>query len=124
MSGISRSQRQRSWNVRIYIKDSQFAGVYQCNDLLSIAEIAYELNLCFIFDTHEGWQQALLPRGTASHDIVILDPQDRLPFPTPDTVRDYDFVFHSSALFTHRDLHPYSLAGIQVLFSRIGLYRS
>ncbi|KUI74466.1 hypothetical protein VM1G_10187 [Cytospora mali] len=108
MSGISRPQRQRSWNVRIYIKDSQFAGVYQRNDQLSIADIAYELDLCFIFDTHEGWQQALLPRGTASHSIIILDRQDRLPFPTPDTVRDYDFIFHSSSLCAHGDLHSLS----------------
>lgn len=107
MSGVTKEQRIQSWTVQIWVGRKRVAGVYQRDNLLSVADIAHELELCLVFDKPgTPWQPALL--DTASKRLIVLDYQDNLPFPTPDDLRDYTYVFHSPEC--SRDLH--SLEGI------------
>ncbi|KUI66840.1 hypothetical protein VM1G_02416 [Cytospora mali] len=102
MSGITKEQRIQSWNVQILVGRKRIAGVYQRDNLLSVADIAQELELCLIFDKPGApWQPALL--DDESKHLIILDHQNNLPFPTPDGLRDYTYVFHSPQC--SRDLH-------------------
>ncbi|KUI70864.1 hypothetical protein VM1G_06474 [Cytospora mali] len=105
----TREQRSTSWNVEIFVGSKPIAGVYQSGDLLRVADMAYELELCLIFDKPDAaapLQSALLQRGTTNHSLIILDHQDERPFPTPTPLGEstyYDYVFHSSQCA--RDLH-------------------
>lgn len=124
MAGITKEQRYQSWNVQIFVDSKLVAGLYQRDNLLRVADIAHEVELCLIFDKPADdtpWQPALLPMNTTS-SLIILNHQDELPFPTPmaDDIKNYTYVFHSSHC-TRGDLH--SLAGI-VLLSRLILYYS
>ncbi|KUI73262.1 hypothetical protein VM1G_09062 [Cytospora mali] len=108
MAGLVKEQRSQSWNVRLFIDSNRIAGVYQRDDLLRITDIAYELELCLIFNKPAeamAWKPALLP-VTASRSLIILDRQDERPFPTPvpDATDDYNYVFHSPQC-ARRDPH-------------------
>lgn len=99
MSGVTRYDREQAWNVRFFVDQKVVAGVYQQGDLLLVADIARELDLCLIFnppDIVPACQPALLSTHNAS--IIILDCQDKTPIPTPllNEVQDYHYVFHSS----------------------------
>lgn len=109
---ITGAARSNSWNIELFIEDKAIAGVFQRNDLLTIADLAHELELCFIIDQPDGWQLALLPKATesADHSLIILDYQDETPLPTPSEVDHYTFIFHSSSRCKSRDRH--SLEGI------------
>lgn len=114
MAGITTEQRYQSWNVWIFVGSKRVAGVYQRANLLRVADIAHELELCLIFDKPDDgtlWQPALLPKDTTSHSLIVLDHEDKLPFPTPTPkdIGDYTYIFHSSKC-NRRDLH--SLEGI------------
>lgn len=108
MVGVNREQRSTSWNVQIRVGPKCIAGVYQRDDLLRVADIAHELELCIVIDkpdTATPLQSALLPSGTSNHNLIVLDHQDEDPFPTPppDEIREYNYVFHSCQC--SRDLH-------------------
>ncbi|KUI57623.1 hypothetical protein VP1G_04971 [Cytospora mali] len=107
---IPHAARSRSWNILIFVNTSIIAGVYQRGDLLRVADLTHELDLCFVFDRPDDdkqWQPALLPRvTTARHSLTILDHQDKQPLPTPTPGEDigYTYIFHSSQC-TRRDTH-------------------
>lgn len=115
MSSISKAQRVADWNVEVWSSAGRIAGVYQRGDLLSVADIAYELELCLIIDKPGGddddapWQPALLLRddaGDGPQHLIVLDQQDSTPFPTPlRSIDCYSYIFHSSSQCTGRDLH-------------------
>lgn len=121
MAGITQSQRKRAWNVHFVIGASPFAGIYQCDDFLTVADVARELALCLRFSQPPGaWQPILLPvdsipldaRGPLStatdaaappYDLTIsrepfvcLDKTDTRPFPTPAPGHRtrYRYAFH------------------------------
>lgn len=118
---LSKFQRATSWNVEVYSGSWRIAGVYQGADLLHVADIAHELDLCLVFDKPDDdaaapWQPALLLRGTMPSSLIVLDRQDDSPFPTPtpDEIRHcYEYVFHSSECALRED--PHSLEGMQHL---------
>lgn len=120
---FTKAQRASSWNVEVWGNNSFcVAGVYQRDDLLSVADIAYELDLCLIFERPDDddnaalWQPALLRRDPDpdTNGFIVLDQQDNSPFPTPTLgeVIGYSYVFHSSNC-ARRGLH--SIAGMQHL---------
>lgn len=98
---LTKDQRMQSWNVRFLVGTDAVAGIYQRNDMLHIADVAREIDLCLVFnrpDT-ESWQPALLLRDAATgpnQELLVLDQQDQTPFPTPRSkdAQQYDFVFH------------------------------
>ncbi|KUI71985.1 hypothetical protein VM1G_11787 [Cytospora mali] len=104
MAGFSREERSLCWNVCIWAdegcEDSCVAGVYQRGDLLRVADMVHELGLCLTFEKPDDatpWQPALCPRSTGSCRLIVLDYDNKLPFPTPipGEIRDYDYIFHS-----------------------------
>lgn len=118
---IPGAARCTSWNAHLYVDSKLIAGVFQRSDLISVADLAHELDLCFILDKPDGlWQPALLPRAALSADrsLIVLDHQDESPIPTPSKVDAYTFVFHSSSRCANRDRH--SLEGTQHLLSYLG----
>ncbi|KUI57053.1 hypothetical protein VP1G_04349 [Cytospora mali] len=75
MAGVTKTERRASWNVQIFVKDKIVAGVYQRDNLLSVADIAHELELCFVFDKPDSdtlWQPALLPKEPASRGLGLI----------------------------------------------------
>lgn len=53
MAELTASQRELGWNVRILVKsgvESCFAGFYQQHDLVTVADVWRELELCFVLD--------------------------------------------------------------------------
>ncbi|KAF2967066.1 hypothetical protein GQX73_g6521 [Xylaria multiplex] len=87
MAAITPSQRELGWNVNVCLSSGvAFAGFYQNDDYVSIAEARRELELCFTFekpDATDDWQVVLLPTlNTASTSITLLA-NDMRPFPTP-----------------------------------------
>ncbi|KUI67527.1 hypothetical protein VM1G_02580 [Cytospora mali] len=107
MTTITGAARSNSWNVQLFIENKAIAGVFQRSDLLTIADLAHELDLCFIIDKSDGWQMALLPRATepADRSLIILDHQGETPLPTPSKVDQYTLVFHSSSQCKTRGRH-------------------
>lgn len=94
----------QSWNVRFMVGTDAVAGIYQRDDVLNIADVAREIELCLNFNPPdaESWQPALLlrdPTTGPSQRLVVLDQQDQTPFPTPRSkdAQQYDFVFHRRA---------------------------
>ncbi|KAI1128334.1 hypothetical protein F5Y10DRAFT_240747 [Nemania abortiva] len=89
MAAITPSQRELGWNVNLCLSSGvAFAGFYQSDDYVSIAEVRRELELCFTFekpDATDDWQLVLLPllnTDCTSTSIVLLA-NDMRPFPTP-----------------------------------------
>lgn len=106
--------------MQLFIANKATAGVFQRSDLLTIADLAHELELCFIIDKPDGWQLALLTKATESADrsLIILDRQSESPLPTPSKFDHYTLVFHSSSQCKGRDRH--CLEGIHHLLSYLG----
>ncbi|KAF3767131.1 hypothetical protein M406DRAFT_69295 [Cryphonectria parasitica EP155] len=106
MSGITREQRSRGWNVKFFIGKDASAGIYQRDNLLTIGDVARDLELCIVFsnlpnDT-DDWQAVLLPRRvdatpTDMHIHIALDKANMEPFPGPTIVMQYTYLFHSSS---------------------------
>ncbi|KAL2277540.1 hypothetical protein FJTKL_15373 [Diaporthe vaccinii] len=95
MAGVTSSQRELGWNVRILISSSQtcFAGFYQQDDFATVADVRRELDLCF--DLQDGpWRSALL--GGDPGSLITLDKDDSAAFPTPPPQEraNYYYVFH------------------------------
>ncbi|KUI73850.1 hypothetical protein VM1G_09425 [Cytospora mali] len=113
MATCSYERRYKSWNHKIFVVNGSRAvsGVYQRDSMLSVADVAHELELCLVFDTPRDdtlWKPALLSSDTASPgSLIILDHQDQNPFPTPipDEVRNWIYMFHFSSRCAYRDLH-------------------
>ncbi|KUI70302.1 hypothetical protein VM1G_06443 [Cytospora mali] len=64
--------RARSWNVQIHADRESIAGIFQRDDLVTITDLAHELELCFILDKPDGdttWQPALFPRD--DYDLLV-----------------------------------------------------
>ncbi|KUI63341.1 hypothetical protein VM1G_11243 [Cytospora mali] len=107
---VTRDVRSRSWNVEFWSGSWRLGGVRQCEDLLLVADIAYELELCLVLDKPDDnttpWQPALLPRATTSGRLIILNQQDNSRFPTPvhSDIHCYDYLWHSSEC-TSREVH-------------------
>ncbi|KAI3392394.1 hypothetical protein diail_5745 [Diaporthe ilicicola] len=97
MSSITTLDRELGWNVRILVEpmSSCFAGFYQQDDWLSIAEAWRELNLCYEFSEHQ-WRPALLPRREDAPPPIHLTDDDNSPFPTPnpEDIVCYFYVHH------------------------------
>lgn len=113
---ITKDQRTRSWNVEVWSGSWCLAGVYQSANLLLVADVAYELDLCLILehpdDNTTPWQPALLSKDTRG-SLIVLDQHDNSPFPTPvdEQINCYHYVLHSSECTrTARD--PHCLAGL------------
>lgn len=112
---FSKVQREESWNVEFFNHKQRIAGVLQRGNSLRIADIAYELNLCLVFDKLDDdtvpWQPALLLEAPPNN-LIVLDTQDNSPFPTPATevMNNYEYIFHSSECARPGD--PHSLSGI------------
>lgn len=108
MAGVTKEQRHQSWNIHILVGTRCVAGFYQRDDLLRVSDLAHELELCLVFDKPHNetlWRPALLASDSTYHGLTVLDYQDNLPFPTPEDIREYTYVFHSSEC-TIRNLHP------------------
>ncbi|KAI0536143.1 hypothetical protein GGR58DRAFT_503529 [Xylaria digitata] len=102
MAAITPTQRELGWNVNIcLISGVAFAGFYQSDDYISIAEARRELELCFTFekpDATDDWQLVLrLMLNTDSTSIVLLA-NDMRPFPTPPPIKSNDILLTGSLL--------------------------
>lgn len=122
MAGITQDQRMLAWNVQFLVSGRPFAGIYQREDFLSVADVSRELNLCLRFPQPEGaWQAILLPIDSSRTDahmprpaalddgqaeltidrdpFILLDETDTRPFPTPTMgyVTRYRYAFHSAS---------------------------
>ncbi|KAK7743844.1 hypothetical protein SLS53_003863 [Cytospora paraplurivora] len=89
---IPGAARSTSWNVQLYVDFKLIAGVLQHSDLINVADLAHELELCLDLDENDAlWQPALLPRATESADrrFIVLDHQDEHPISTPSKVDAY-----------------------------------
>lgn len=108
---VSKSVRAERCNVRIYTHLFKVANIYQRDGFLRVKDVAYELELCLIFDKPDDdatlWQPALL---SEDGNIIILDQQDTSNFPTPPGVEivKYHYIYHS--ICDLRD--PHSLKGM------------
>lgn len=98
---LTKDQRMQSWNVRFMVGTDAVAGIYQRDDVLHVADVAREIELCLILNppNTESWQPALLLRNAAtgpSQRLLVLDQEDRTPFPSPRSkdAQQYDLVFH------------------------------
>lgn len=106
MSRITREQRSRGWNIKFFIDKDAFAGIYQRDDLLTIGDVARDLELCVVFKNmgDDEWRPTLLPRtlpnetvDNAPHVPILLDKTNKKPFPDPSAgVTKYNFFFHSA----------------------------
>lgn len=98
MSTTSAFQRQTGWNVQlICAKNNIFAGFYQYQDLLTIADVVHDLKLCFSRDNpaddddSERWRRVLLPDVEADRPLLFLDESDKTTkIPTPPKTREPD----------------------------------
>lgn len=122
MSRITREQRSRGWNIKFFIDKDAFAGIYQRDDLLTIGDVARDLELCVVFkdigDDDDEWRPTLLPRtqpnetvdNTTPHVPILLDKTNTQPFPDPSTgVTKYNFFFHSARCCDVPDGQPHGL---------------
>ena len=105
MSRITREQRSRGWNVKFLIEKDAFAGIYQRDNLVTIGDVARDLELCVVFKDDTGdadeWRPTLLPRRQPNETdmaLIILDKTNTQPFPNPRpaSVAQYNFLFHST----------------------------
>lgn len=109
MSRITREQRSRGWNIKFFIDKDAFAGIYQRHHLLTIGDVARDLELCVVFketgDNDDEWRPTLLPRRRSnetvddtSHVPILLDKTSTQPFPDPSSsgTTNYNFFFHST----------------------------
>ncbi|KAG6368889.1 hypothetical protein INS49_003107 [Diaporthe citri] len=104
MAGLTASQRELGWNVRILLKSgvvSCFAGFYQQDGLVTVADVRRELELCFVLDQQAG-HPALIPR--AAHNdgpifMITLNENDLAAFPTPPAHQkaEYWYIQHDPA---------------------------
>lgn len=88
MAGLTASQRELGWNIKILLKSgivSCLAGLYQQDDFVTVADVRRELELCFVLD-QQARHPALIPRAANSEgpdSMIVLDENDLLAFPTP-----------------------------------------
>lgn len=104
-----------SWNVEFYNFSMPVGGVYQCADMLSIADIAHELNICFVCDPpDDNATPALILRTRSAQNLIILDQHDDNPFPTPtnNDIHSYEYVFHLDCAQLG---HPHKMDSMQHL---------
>lgn len=75
MSIPTTDQRTRGWNIEFLVGTSPIAGIYQHADLLSIGDVARDLDLCLVFDlpSRENCRPVLLPRSNARAAPIVLD---------------------------------------------------
>ncbi|CAN8106111.1 unnamed protein product [Discula destructiva] len=109
MSSITRDHRSKAWNIQFFTGKSAFAGIYQRDDLVTIGDVARDLDLCVVFkrDVHQGdsdgdddWRPVLLPRTTSSNPTrhIILEKTNATAFPGPNTgVTQYTYLLHSGS---------------------------
>ncbi|KUI74580.1 hypothetical protein VM1G_10064 [Cytospora mali] len=104
---LSKPQRAMSWNVEFFNFSLRVGGVCQrpppdlpgLPGLLSVADIAHELNVCFVCDppadNAASWAPALLLPSPSAKNLIILDQRNNDPFPMPTAdVHSYQYVFH------------------------------
>lgn len=119
----------RSWNVEFVVGIRTVAGVFQLDDLLSVADVSRELDLCLQFSQPQGdWQAVLLPMetsplstarpGDARHTeghvtidnepFILLDKADSRLFPSPPTgyCTRYWYAFHSTSCSNEHNHTP------------------
>lgn len=125
---LSTVERRLSWNVEFFNLSQRFGGVYQRADLLSVADIAHELKLCFLVDDPASSTPALLlkTRPPSAQKLIVLDQENHSPFPTPPTrdrhndptpgpstdIHSYEYVLH---LDCARPGEPHKVDGMQHL---------
>lgn len=101
MAGLTRDQRAKAWNIKFFVGDSAFAGIYQDKDCLTIADVARDLDLCLVFKRPAGEQAVLLPRHMNSADLadladhIQLDCTNTDSFPAAAVTAHYTYLFHS-----------------------------
>lgn len=110
-----------SWNVEFFNFSLRVGGVYQCAGLLSVADIAHELNVCFVCDPPDydaaPWAPALLLRSPSTQNFIVLDQHNDDPFPTPTTeIHSYEYVLR---LDCARLGDPHKMSGMQHLLVSI-----
>ena len=109
---LTKDQRMQSWNVRFMCGTDAVAGIYQRDDLLCVADVAHELELCLVLrppaaPDSETWQPALLD---GQQQLLVLDKKDTTPFPTPSprATMPYELVFHQhSVCAAHKGTHSW-----------------
>lgn len=131
MAGISQDQRRLAWNVEFVSGLRTFAGIYQRDDFLTVADVARELDMCLSFPEPQGaWHAILLPMGTTrratrvpatagpsdaeppltndNEPFILLDKTDSRPFPTPAAghCAQYRYAFHSGSCNNPRHSGP------------------
>lgn len=112
MAGLTPSQREVGWNVRILLHKgiaSCLAGFYQQDDFLTLADVRRELDLCFQLDDRDAARPALLP-ARESGAIMLLERSNTAPFPTPppDQQADYYYISHTPDCQTPAKEHTVS----------------
>ncbi|EHA58527.1 hypothetical protein MGG_10925 [Pyricularia oryzae 70-15] len=115
----SNTHRALGWNCDIVCaKNNIFGGYYQHLDLLTVADVVHDLDLCFSPPGHgddggdgSQWRRALIPE-TESRDanglVLHLDEQDnttKIPTPDPGSRTRYRYVLHERACTRHREKH-------------------
>lgn len=130
----SNTHRALGWNCDIVCaKNNIFGGYYQHLDLLTVADVVHDLDLCFSPPGHgddggdgSQWRRALIPE-TESRDanglVLHLDEQDnttKIPTPDPGSRTRYRYVLHERACTRHREKH--SLQGD--LISMLSIHRA
>lgn len=113
MAGITRDQRARAWNITFYLGKTPFAGIYQCDDCLTIANVARDLDLCLVFHTRpadDDLEAVLLPRRDDATPVehIPLDQTNTDTFPAPTTAAHYTYLLHSSSRCAVPDGQPHS----------------
>lgn len=119
---LSKSQRAKCWNVEFFNISVRFGGVYQRDEVLSVADIAHDLNVCFRCDPPgndaASWAPALLLKTSSAQSLIILDQHNDTPFPTPvSDIHCYEYVFHALDCASPRAAH--NIDGMQYLLVSI-----
>lgn len=102
MAGITRDQRARGWNITFYLGKTPFAGIYQCDDCLTIANVARDLDLCLVWKTRpsdDDLEAVLLPQhgDSTSAEHIPLEHTNSDTFPPPTIAAHYTYLLHSNS---------------------------
>lgn len=120
MADITQEQRSRGWNIKFMAGREVFAGIYQHEDMLTIGDVARDLELCIVFmdrpttGTPDDWQPVLLPQVSTlpCHVHIVLDKTSTQPFPAPTSTAVYTYALHAVGQCTlpSRQLHAFDSA--------------
>ncbi|CAN8103097.1 unnamed protein product [Discula destructiva] len=95
MSGITVEQRATAWNIKFFINDIAFAGIFQNKDCVTVGDVTRDLDLCLVSNAPASDQAVLLPRHTDPANHIQLDRTNTEPFPAAAVAAGYTYLFHS-----------------------------